>query len=46
MKLEFEWHEDKAEVNLETHGVSFASGLFQLGGQRKREQDDYFRQNS
>jgi uncharacterized DUF497 family protein len=23
MKLEFEWHDAKAEVNLKTHGVSF-----------------------
>jgi len=23
MKLEFEWHADKAETNFQTHGVSF-----------------------
>ena len=23
MKLEFEWHDTKAEANLQTHGVSF-----------------------
>ena len=23
MKLEFEWHEAKAEANLQAHGVSF-----------------------
>ena len=49
MKLEFEWHNAKAEANLRTHGVSFefATTVFKDPfAIERREQDDYFAQNA
>ena len=45
MKLEFEWHDAKAEANLQTHGVSFelATTVFQdvFAIERLDDREDY-----
>jgi uncharacterized protein len=45
MELEFEWHDGKAEANLETHGVSFdlATTVFKdpFAVERLDDREDY-----
>ena len=45
MKLEFEWHDAKAEANLQAHGVTFdlAQTVFQdpLAVERLDDREDY-----
>ncbi|MGA3054177.1 MAG: BrnT family toxin [Candidatus Korobacteraceae bacterium] len=45
MKLQFEWHEAKAEANFEAHGVSFdlATTVFKdpFAVERRDEREDY-----
>ncbi|MGA8027021.1 MAG: BrnT family toxin [Bryobacteraceae bacterium] len=45
MKLEFEWHDAKADANLQTHGVSFelAKTVFKdaFAIERRDDREDY-----